>query len=312
MQTATAIVEHLRSELSGFEIKKPVPGIHRELGRGWLLPALLAFDDMTYGRWDYWGECMYLGRCPDRPIPPLDFLASANKQTWKMLEKSLDAIPNHGSWQTWGGFEYFRYFLEWLLYGFGCTWQKEMPQEPAGCEGASDRLYQIFNVGAMLVYPYDYFGDMLAENKYGKGAGFFPTPLELVKMICAMTMRNYEGDLRTASVLDPCTGTGRFLLVASNYSLNLAGIDIDRTMCLATLVNGYLYAPWLVRRPPFLDAQKDAQKTAQEGEAAPQAAPVIEINPALFDVPTERVLTPERRERRTRIASVPDTQEVLF
>jgi len=43
------------------------------------------------------------------------------------------------------------------------------------------------------------------------------------------------------------------LLVASNYSYRLYGADIDGTVIKATLVNGYLYAPWLVKPFPFLD-----------------------------------------------------------
>ena len=50
-------------------------------------------------------------------------------------------------------------------------------------------------------------------------------------------------------VMEPCLGTGRMLLHASNYSLRLHGMDIDQTVLTAALVNGALYAPWMVR--PF-------------------------------------------------------------
>ena len=44
------------------------------------------------------------------------------------------------------------------------------------------------------------------------------------------------------------------LLVASNVSVRLFGQDINPTVLKALLVNGYAYAPWLVRPFPFLDA----------------------------------------------------------
>jgi hypothetical protein len=43
------------------------------------------------------------------------------------------------------------------------------------------------------------------------------------------------------------------LLAASNHSYRLYGCDINPTVIKATLVNGFLYAPWLVRPFPFLD-----------------------------------------------------------
>lgn len=62
-------------------------------------------------------------------------------------------------------------------------------------------------------------------------------------------------DCRRESVCDPCVGTGRMLLHASNHSLRLYGLDIDATLCKATLVNGYLYAPWMVRPLAWLDRE---------------------------------------------------------
>jgi hypothetical protein len=62
-----------------------------------------------------------------------------------------------------------------------------------------------------------------------------------------------DGDAREKPVCDPCVGTGRMLLAASNYSYRLYGCDIDGTVIKATLINGYLYAPWLVKPFPFLD-----------------------------------------------------------
>ena len=58
------------------------------------------------------------------------------------------------------------------------------------------------------------------------------------------------------------------LLHASNHSLRLYGCDIDGTLCKATLVNGYLWVPWMVRPIPWLDRELAAlEKMPQNGTA---------------------------------------------
>ena len=184
-----------------------------------------------------------------------------------MLEASLDCVPQHGSWRSWGGWHYFDYFLSWLLFGLGHKGQSEPPNEPSGCQSASDRLYQVFTLDAMILWPHDYFGCLLAESSYGKSQGFYPTPHHICEFMTQMVCDN-KRDMRTETVCDPCVGTGRFLLHASNHSLRLFGMDIDGTLCKATLVNGYFWAPWLVRPIPWLDGELAAlEKMPQNGAA---------------------------------------------
>jgi hypothetical protein len=65
------------------------------------------------------------------------------------------------------------------------------------------------------------------------------------------------------------------LLHASNYSLRLFGVDIDPLLVKTALVNGALYAPWMVR--PFPDhyflgpspAGTDANIVNQDGLLVP-------------------------------------------
>ena len=61
-----------------------------------------------------------------------------------------------------------------------------------------------------------------------------------------------DEDCRLKTVMDPCVGTGRMILHASNYSYRLYAQDINPTVLKACLVNGYCFAPWLVRPFPFL------------------------------------------------------------
>ena len=251
-QTERSEYRHsLRSRFQTFDIQKPDPSLQRELTAGFLLPYLLHFDTLCYGRWDYWAELQTTGQLPDRPIPQVDFYDTAHKHTRKMIETSLNCIPRHGQWMAMGSWEYVRYFFDWLLWGFGHAGQPDEPPEPHGCEGASLRLYQVFNVGALILHPYDYFADLLAESRYGKSQGFFPTPMTVCQFMAQMLMEGQ--DCRMQTMCDPCCGTGRFPLVASNYSLRLYGMDIDPTLIKATLVNGYCYAPWLVRPIGWLD-----------------------------------------------------------
>jgi hypothetical protein len=201
---------------------------------------------------------MEAGRLIDAPLPQIAWLSTTQRHNpaLKMLEACLNAVPRHGAWQTWGSWSYFDYFLDWLLYGFGHPGQPEQPVEPAGCEEARERLYQVFCLEALLAWPYDYFGDILAENRHGRGMGFYPTPMTVAQLMVSMLFAgSNEQDNRLETVCDPCVGTGRLLIVAGNHSVRLYGQDINPTVLKALLVNGYLYVPWLVRPFPFLDSE---------------------------------------------------------
>ncbi|MEA3207344.1 MAG: hypothetical protein QOE70_401 [Chthoniobacter sp.] len=237
--------------------RRPDPKIHRDpakLGRGWLLPCLLAIDDHLWGRWDYWARTTLAGRLLDEPIPQIDFGHEGNMDRSpcrRMLEASLNSIPRHGEWRTWGSWQYLDYFFDWLLFGFGHS--HEPPKEPE--EGAFSRLYQVFCLDAMLAWPYDYFGDMMSEQQHGRHLGFYPTPHVVADFMTRINFRDAGEsgrDTRTQTVNDPCVGTGRMLLFASNHSLCLSGADINATCVKSTLVNMWMYAPWGAKPFPFL------------------------------------------------------------
>jgi len=235
--------------------RKPNPTLCRERPAGWLLPCLLQIDDALWGRWDYWAQTMWAGKLLDEPLPQIDFTQEGVPQTGyarRMLAAALNSIPRHGEWRTWGSWQYLDYFFDWLLYGFGQL--KQLPPEPE--TGAFSRLYQVFCLEAMLAWPRDYFGDLMAEQQHGRHLGFYPTPHNLVEFMVRMNMGGApnERDPRTLSVCDPCVGTGRMLLHASNYSMRLYGHDINATCVKACTVNLWLYAPWGARPIPFLES----------------------------------------------------------
>lgn len=150
------------------------------------------------------------------------------------------------------------------------------------------RLYQVFNLNALAAYPYDYWGDILAESKYGQGQGFYPTPLEVVKLMAMMTLGlggTTGKDPRLQSVCDPALGTGRMLLVSSNYSYILCGQDINGTVIKASLINFALYAPWGYRPfPPSITETlvQDEEYSDRASDALTQQAcsgdAVIQMN----------------------------------
>jgi len=227
---------------------------------GWLFPTLILAESNCWGRWSHWLRTMEAGKLLDDPIPRIQFDPHNAAPARKMHENALTHITKHGSWQGWGSWDNFNYYLDWQLYAFGHSGQKELPKEPE--EGAFARLYQSYCLEAAIAYPADIYGDMLAENAHGKKSGFYPTPHHVVEMMTQITMGTE--DMRDKTVCDPCLGTGRMLLHASNYSYRLYGQDIDGTVIKAALVNGYCFAPWLVKPFSFLDQQlNDPEKSAE-------------------------------------------------
>jgi hypothetical protein len=232
----------LRIEYRDFPLRKPDADVHRELERGWLVPYLFDVDALTWNRWDYWCRIQEQRALPPDPIPQIEFLDSGHARTRKLWEHIFDQVAPY--WQGWSSSEYIGYVLDWFLYGFGHV--TELPREPT--PGASDRLYQAVDIGPMMLWPYDYLGDIFADMAIGKHGGFYPTPLSLVRLMVEMTMGCATvKDQRLATTCDPCLGTGRMLLLASNHTLSLAGQDINSLIVKAALVNGYLYAPWMVK-----------------------------------------------------------------
>jgi hypothetical protein len=249
-------VHALQPKHAGFAIKTPDPRVRRPaLQRGWLWKTLLAYESVCWGRWAYW---FCTARCeallPD-PIPEIDFADHCRDGGWartrEMVEACLRTVDS--GWSGSADPRAWEYFLDWLLYAIGGA--EHLPIEPNA--GASSRLYQVFNVDALVLYPYDYFGDLLAESAYGRRHAFYPTPMTVVKMMLEIGRDEPAGsadrpDPRAQTVLDPCVGTGRFLLLASNASLRLYGQDIDPLVVKASVVNAALYAPWMYRPIPWL------------------------------------------------------------
>jgi hypothetical protein len=213
--------------------------------RGWLLNQiqLCHFHPAVVNRWGYYFKIFESGELGDDPIPRVDFVGHVKEglPAYKNMMKCVDLLD-----RVCGGWASLYAFLDWLTFAIGVD---KRPRREID-DRTQEQLYKTFNLEPWLVMPADYFGDVLCELKGKRNrTGFYPTPHNVCEMMARMTFFDAERDgaidLRKATVCDPCVGTGRMLLHASNYSLRLFGQDIDPLVLQACLINGALYAPWI-------------------------------------------------------------------
>jgi hypothetical protein len=210
--------------------------------RGWLLPYVMQLHTLipaVADRWGYHLRTLEAGRLLDEPIPQIVFGPPDHKVFALLHDWSRLVGRDCGGWSD------FRTLLDWLCWGLALC-----KEEPRLSDEVNEKLYRQVNLGPLLQRPYDYLGDYVAAGK-ARGwnrTGFYQTPHSVVECTVRMTMHD-EGkdgsDPRTLSTCDPCVGSGRMLLHASNISLCLFGQDIDPLAVAMCKVNGALYAPWV-------------------------------------------------------------------
>lgn len=288
--------------------------------RGWLVPyvQLAEANPAIAPRYDYVLRTLDAGQLLDEPIPEIDFCGEfepATKQGIKMLQTCLDKIEY--SMGVWNGM---RELAEWIGFALGVT------NEPSKLdESVQEFLYRNFNLEPLLLFPADYLGQMLTESNYGKRNGFYPTPTNVVKFMveCTFFDRKRETgtvDHRADKVCDPCVGTGRMLLIASNYSLRLFGQDIDYLCCLICKINLALYAPWFyIPEEFFPDDAKTAQAIVEpsEGEKDSQRLEIAQNGANLQESETlfERLRRQKQeieRGKRRKVYTTDIDQPTLF
>lgn len=112
--------------------------------------------------------------------------------------------------------------------------------------GLAENLKKSYNLPLMKEDRYDYLGDLYIENIIGpKEAGrkgLYLTPQPVVDLMCQCTIGNNNED--EVNVLDPCVGTGRFLLTANKYAPNakLFGVDNNLTMIRSAFTNAAIHS----------------------------------------------------------------------
>lgn len=237
--------------------------------RGWLLPYVIqlhALIPAVADRWGYQLRTLDAGKLLDETIPQIAF-SSPNSKVFTLLHDWSRLIG-----RDCGGWSDFRTLLDWLSWGLALT-----SEEPHLNEQVNEKLYRNVNVGPLLEHPYDYLGDLVAQGK-AKGwnpTAFYPTPHNVVELMVRMTMADSGADgrdPRTLSVNDPCVGSGRMLLHASNFSMNLFGQDIDPLAVAMCKINGALYAPWLSFPLP------ESILGARESASSPDDTPITRVD----------------------------------
>jgi len=216
----------------------PVPWHYR----GWLLPYVIGLHGLipaVADRWGYHLRTLEVGKLLDEPIPQITFAAPDHK-VFSLLHDWARLI----GWDC-GGWSDFRTLLDWLC------WSLTLNQEsPRLSDGVNEKLYRNVDLTPLLETPHDYLGEYVATGK-ARGwnpTGFYPTPHNVVECMVRMTMQDTSKDgrdPRTLSTCDPCVGSGRMLLHASNISMCLYGQDIDPLAVAMCKINGVLYVPWM-------------------------------------------------------------------
>jgi len=159
----------------------------------------------------YWHECMRSRRVIGHD-PKIEWQSNPHARTsgeLTELDYSLRRMARLGSWN------FFSYFMDWVLFGFGTEDTRFSPKEPSGAEGASDRLTRCSTSKPFWPTLTYYLGIFCRENQHGAAVGVFPTRLSVVEMLVLMTVDVMPASRRSAT---PASGQVRMLMVARNYS----------------------------------------------------------------------------------------------
>jgi len=300
--------------------------LERQGKPGWLLPYLIALDAITNAdpdtgelppdrpgnmRWAYWLWVYEHNALPPEPIPQLEFANRPKPPAAKAVKSWLSYSLSHYGWSYDRGW---LHLVRWMLFGFG------MEQLSDDVERIPEDVrvfwYRQVNLHVLLANPCDWSAFILqggldnsGASRWAKSSGFFSTPMNIAKAMAMMSIPMIGGvvDFRSQSVYDPCCGTGTMLLAASNYSLVLFGQDIVYDLVLCTVLNGYLYMPWLVWMPEechqvLADHRRRVDLlsvvhalVAGGPPEARQAAQEIVTGVEVSDNPTTRKLAEDRR-----------------
>lgn len=204
--------------------------------KSWL-PNLIDLSD----RWQWYSELMHFKRLPDREYPQKTFAPDRGERGLRMIENCMGPFRDVS----------FNDFLTFLLNRFGHAKYKALPKSIK--KKHQEHWLKSFDLEYAVTCDHDFLGEYYQKNELSKGKkkldACFLTPENLVALKTKITMEGVN--IRSfKTVCDPCCGSGRQLLAASNYSLYLFGQDIELTCFLMTLVNGFLFAPQIVCAPP--------------------------------------------------------------
>lgn len=235
-------LERLKNDIFDYAIAiGGMPKNHFEVldKRGWLLPFLFGYDDLLWGRWQYWTEILQKGTIVGSgPIPRMEWSDTHAPLVESTRSMFGNCLKHHEA--------NIDSFAEWLLWGLAATNEK-----PRVSEKLNEHYYREFDLFPVLDNPTDYLSLVLCNETgkgYQSGLGYYPTPFSLTQMM--VELMHGDGDpeeLKRQTVCDPCIGCGAMLLPASNYFLRGYGQDISRIATQLCIIQFYFYAPWYAR-----------------------------------------------------------------
>lgn len=240
-------------------------------------------------RWQWWSLVLLTRRLPppvSMPYPKIVFADHLTAETApvKMIRACL--APFRSDERA------FEDFLDWLLFAFG---DLQTATVAATKEARFRHFSEAFDLALLIEHPGDWIGHLYETENASKGTrdatGFFSTPPTICKAMVQMSMLDAP---LTATVNEPCCGTGRILMEASNYAVHLSGQDINETLVKIAKVNGWLYMPSLVMPCPELATTMTTfSATVQVREEAPPASTEApkEATAATNLLPKERTTT---------------------
>lgn len=249
--------------------------------KGWSDFRLPLYDFSE--RWQWWSLVTLTNNIPPLHILPYPKIAfnlqpQQSSPQYQMIEKccSFNSSPNQ-----------FSLLLDWLLYKFGDNDVQDISYIPSQL---AQKWEENFCLKTLLSDPSDWFGiyyerNIISKHEMDKN-GLFCTPLSVVSAMVEMTLK--DADL-LSSVDDPCVGSGRMLLLASNYSLFLSGQDINMNMVKITKINGWLYMPSLVWPCKSLSAMSKFQ--VNNHSEKPQITVVSSSQKPVVDPPVNQQIT---------------------
>lgn len=252
-----------------------------KMTRGWLLPYLFdldAFDTpgfgyVGHGRWAYWLDACERGVVPPGPIPQLELSPRPPDEAVAHVKEVLDVYGQCGYWYD----DAWLVLVRWLLHGFG---RQDLEEEVARIPAeVRNHWYELFNLRWLLQQPAADWSAYILQGgprwmnqkggaRWAKSTAFFSTPMNLCWAMVQMSFAGVDPEIaKCQTVLDPCAGTGSQLLAASNFSLRLYGQDIVHDLCLCAELNGWLWMPWLVFMPPYMEDVLEAARQEAAGAA---------------------------------------------
>jgi len=233
------------------EVVLPCPSAPalNDIQAGWLWLLALDIDRVLWGRWAWWLERLEkrdFDTIKSSDIPKITFNLyrghEPHHKALKMLNLCVDTIKRREG--RYSGNGALMALIDWL------SWSLGLQDEAPGIKVETHQeLYQTFCLDLIMGAPCDYWGILLSDLQHGKGTtSFYPTPSEVVTLLTDIISEQDGPAMRSA--YDPCLGTGRALLEASNHYLLLSGQDIDSSVLKCAKLNFALYVPWAIVPPP--------------------------------------------------------------